>query len=155
MTVSNQQFYDDLAREDELGIILKGHLHIEHQLKEFISLLLPFGERCDWFKVSYAARVEIALSVGLPDDMRNPLENIVKLRNNFAHNLDCELDKKTIMDFYNGLSNRHREAVKLCHKELGKGQPLKPSEADGLELLQIIIVSIHSAISAAMLEVKN
>lgn len=152
MEISTEQFSKDLAREDELGIILRAHLHIEFQLKEFIFLFLPFSERCDWLKVSYAARVEIALSLGLPEDMRKPLEAIVKMRNDFAHKINTMLDKKTALDFYNGLSDRHREAVKLCYKELGNNEFFQPSETDKLELLQIIVVCIHSAIQAAILE---
>ena len=152
MEISIQQFSDALAGEDDLGMILRGHLHVEHQLKEFISLFLPFNQKCDWEKIGYIGRVEIALSCGLPEDMRKPLEKINRIRNSFAHELNTVIQKKTVMDIYNCLSQRHNNVVKLCHKELGRKEPFRPSQLDEKELLQILIVSIHSAILAAILD---
>lgn len=155
MEISIQHFYDDLAREDDLGMILRAHLHIEHQLKEFISLFLPFSERCDWEEISYARRIDLALSCGLPEDMRTPLKKIGTIRNDFAHKLNMVIEKETVQNMYNDLSQRHRDVVKLCHKELGGKEPLKPSQSDPKELLQILLVSIHSAILAEILHTRT
>ena len=40
MNDTEQQFIADLQREDDVGLVLRGHLHIEHQLIELISVLL-------------------------------------------------------------------------------------------------------------------
>lgn len=152
MEISIQKFSEALASEDDLGMILRGHLHIEHQLKEFISLFLPFNQKCDWGKIGYIGRVEIALSCGLPEDMRKPLEKINSIRNCFAHELNTVIQKQTVMDIYNCLSERHQNVVKLCYKELGGKETFSPSQLEKIELLQILIVSIHSAILAAILD---
>ena len=148
----NQQFANDLAKEDDLGMVLRGHLHVEHQLKEFISLFLPFSERCNWQKLGYAQKIELALSCGLPADMRTPLEKIGSLRNSFAHKLNMVIQKKAALDMFECLSTRHKDAVNLCYIELGRDEELSLANVDTKELLQIIIVSIHSAIQAAILE---
>jgi len=84
---TEQLFYDDLAREDDLGLVVKAHLHIEHQLAEFIASFMDSSENCDWSRVGYAAKLELALGLGLPRHLRKPLEAVGKLRNSFAHNL--------------------------------------------------------------------
>jgi hypothetical protein len=48
VTETQEQFLADLQREDDVGLVLRGHLHVEHQLIELISALLPFANDCDW-----------------------------------------------------------------------------------------------------------
>jgi hypothetical protein len=95
-------FFDDLTREDDLGLVVKAHLHIEHQLAEFIQLSMPSRERCDWTRVGFAAKLEIALGLGLPDQLRKPLEAVGKLRNSFAHNLNYSQAQVDAVALYNG-----------------------------------------------------
>jgi hypothetical protein len=56
MCDTEQQFMEDLEREDDVGLVLRGHLHVEHQLIALASVLLPFAARCDWDKISYRAK---------------------------------------------------------------------------------------------------
>lgn len=60
MCNTDRQFRDDLQREDDVGLVLRGHLHVEHQLIELASVLLPFAARCDWGRISYRTKVEFA-----------------------------------------------------------------------------------------------
>lgn len=155
METFNQQFANDIAKEDDVGMVLRGHLHIELQLKEFISLFLPFVERCDWKKINYRQKIEFALSCGLPEDMRTPLEKIGGLRNAFAHQLNADIQKKTGIDIYNSVSTRHKNTIELCYKELGRKEPFMLNQLDDKEILQLLLVAIHSAIIAAILEKKK
>jgi hypothetical protein len=41
-----------LQREDDIGLVIRGHLHVERQLIELASSILPFAARCDWDDVS-------------------------------------------------------------------------------------------------------
>jgi hypothetical protein len=100
-----------LQREDDVGLVLRGHLHVEHQLIELPSALLPVAERCDWGKISYRAKVELAYGCGLPKDLKELLERLGSMRNGFAHTLDVSLSKQSVLDLYNSLSVRRKRPL--------------------------------------------
>lgn len=83
----------DLQREDDVGLVLRGHLHVEHQLIELASVFLPFAARCDWGNISYRAKVEFAYACALPEDLKELLERLGSIRNGFAHTLNASLSK--------------------------------------------------------------
>ncbi len=141
-------------REDDVGLVLKGHLHVEHQLIELISMSLPFKERCDWSRIGYRGKIELALSCGLPNDMRLPLKRIGTLRNNFAHDLGANIEKKKVMDIYNGLSERLREGIK-AYVATGRQGTFNPSELAERDLLVLLFVVFRQAIRAASLTLQG
>ena len=143
------QFYQDLAREDDLGLVVKAHLHIEHQLLEFISLHLPYKERCDWSRIGYAAKVDLALALGLPDTLRKPLVAIGTLRNEFAHNLSYSQASVDAVALYNGLPALLHSGVKESYR-LVKGVDLKPRKVSNRDLLVILLINIRQAVRAAV-----
>lgn len=85
MCDTDQKFMADLQREDDIGLVLRGHSHVEHQLIELASAFLPFGARCDWGNISYRAKVEFAYGCALPEDLKDLLERLGAIRNGFAH----------------------------------------------------------------------
>lgn len=155
METPDQQFSDDLMREDDVGLVLRGHLHIEHQLMELISIALPFKERCDWSRIGYRGKIELALSCGLREDMRQPLKSIGSLRNNFAHDLGANIEKKKVMDIYNGLSERLRKGVKVSYAATGRQGTFKPSQLVEKDLLVLLFVNFRQAIRAAILTLQG
>lgn len=153
--IADANFYKDLTSEDDVGLILKGHLHIEHQLIELISLTLPFPNRCNLARLSYSAKVELALACGLKEDMRAPLKQIGSLRNDFAHVLGRNIEKKIILDLYNGLSERLKDGLKESHRSIRRGELPNPSEIDERDLLILMIVSLRQTIKAGCLVLKG
>ena len=69
----DELLYRDLTREDDVGLVLRGLLHIEYQLIEIANAVLPFGERCAWGKFPYQVKVEFAFACGLPREVRSVL----------------------------------------------------------------------------------
>ncbi len=147
---ADQQFLDDLMREDDVGLILRGHLHAEHQLVELLTAVLPMGDRCDWSKISFFAKVESAYGCGLPLDVKDLLAKIGTLRNNFAHRLDAEITKKEVLALYNGLSARHRNVLKGSYKKMNGAEFPKPASLDPRDLLIIVLMCARQATKAAV-----
>jgi hypothetical protein len=146
-TDADKLFFDDLTREDDLGLVVKAHLHIEHQLAEFIQLSMPNPEKCDWTRVGYAAKLEIAIGMGLPDQLRKPLEAVGKLRNSFAHNLNYSQSQIDAVALYNGLPARLHAGVKETYRRI-RGEELKPSKLSNRDLLVIMLLNLRQAIQA-------
>lgn len=82
------------------------------QLIELISEILPFSDRCNWERISYRGKVELALSCGLAADTKSALEEIGTLGNDFAHTLSATISRNGVLDLCNGLSNRLKEGLK-------------------------------------------
>ena len=155
MDSTDTKFIQDLQREDDVGLVLLGHIHIEHQLIELISEVLPFPERCDWQKINYATKVAMAHSCGLPERLRDSLRKIGKLRNDFAHNLDASISKADVLSLYNGLPEFDREAMKASYHSMGRGSFPGPSKLPPRDLLVLIILSVRQAIKAGVVTLRG
>ncbi len=152
-----QQFIADLQREDDVGLVLRGHLHIEHQLIELASALLPVAERCDWGKISYRAKVELAYGCGLPEDLKGLLIRLGVMRNGltgFAHTL-ASLSKKSVLDLYNALSDRLRDGLKISYKAMGLGELASPSSIEPRDLLTLVYLNALQALKAAVHQLRH
>jgi hypothetical protein len=150
-----QQFIADLQREDDVGLVLRGHLHIEHQLIELASALLPVAERCDWGKISYRAKVELAYGCGLPKDLKEPLERLGSVRNGFAHTLNVSLSKQSVLDLYNSLSVRLQDGLKVSYRAMGLGELASPSSIEPRDLLTLVYLNALQAIKAAVHQLRH
>jgi len=150
----DQLLYQDLTREDDVGLVLRGHLHIEHQLMEIARTVLPFGDRCDWGMFSYRTKVELAYACGLPQDARDVLLKLGKLRNDFAHKLDASITKQRALDLYNSLSDRHREGLQEAYKVMMEKPIFCPASLEPRDLVTLILLNMHSATKAAVLALQ-
>ena len=82
---------------DEVGLILKGHLFIEHVLDEIIRNKLKGWKDilADHRTYSFAVKLQLVYSAGyLPEYLFQNIRKINKLRNNVAHNLELVLDEQ-------------------------------------------------------------
>lgn len=154
MLDTESQFISDLLREDDVGLVLRGHLHVEQQLIELISTLLPFAERCDWAKVSYRAKVQVAYGCGLPADLKDLLERLGAIRNEFSHSLTASITKQSALDLYNSLSPRIRDVLKGSYQSMGKGVLDAPSSIDPRDLLILIFLNAQRGTMAGAMALR-
>ena len=155
MDSTDTKFIQDLQREDDVGLVLLGHIHIEHQLIELISEVLPYPERCDWQKINYSTKVNLAHSCGLPERLRDSLNKIGKLRNDFAHNLDASISKDGVLALYNGLPDLNQKALKGSYQPMGLGSFPGPSKVPPRDLLVLILLGMRQAIKAAVFALRG
>ena len=155
MTDTDQQLIADMQREDDVGLVLRGHLHIEHQLIELLSETLHFPDRCDWSFVNYRAKVELAHAAGLPADIKSLLERIGSIRNDFAHQLDSSISPKLSLDLYNSLSDRIRLGLKTSYKAMGIGEFTGPASLEPRDLLTLIFLNARQATKAAVFTLRD
>ena len=143
------KFYKDLETEDDLGFILKAHLNIELQLVKFISSYMTQKEFCDWSKINYSAKLQLAMGFGLHKDLEKPLIKIGKIRNDFAHLLNHKFTDKDAISLFNGLEGTmiHRGVKHSFTKTLDR--ELKPKKESCRDLLTVILINLRQAIKAA------
>jgi hypothetical protein len=85
---------DVLRSEDDLGKVVRGHIHIEHELQQIIFFAAPNPDHLKSFESQeFAEKVRLALVLGLKADLAPPLNAAGKLRNKFAHKLDMKLSR--------------------------------------------------------------
>jgi len=75
-----------LRNEDDLGKVVRAHIHIEHELQEFIFFAAPVPDQLKSFdSMEFTEKVQLALLLGLTPDLKAALNATGRLRNKFAH----------------------------------------------------------------------
>jgi hypothetical protein len=121
--ISNEQdariatFIDALNSEDDLGMVVRAHIHIEHELKEFVTAAAP---RPDQVKFpDYDGTIRLALVLGLDATLKPALNAIGKLRNKFSHRLGMKLGSQEVNDLFAALSPQHQKMMQEIYKKQG------------------------------------
>jgi hypothetical protein len=121
--ISNEQdariatFIDALNSEDDLGMVVRAHIHIEHELKEFVTSAAP---RPDQVKFpDYDGTIRLALVLGLDATLKPALNAIGKLRNKFSHRLGMKLGSQEVNDLFAALSPQHQKMMQEIYKKQG------------------------------------
>ena len=71
LTQRQAKLTEVLLGEDSLGVVIRAHIHIEHELTEFIKSRLSPPSALDAISLNYAGRVRLALHLGLkPNEKR-------------------------------------------------------------------------------------
>jgi hypothetical protein len=81
-----------LRNEDDLGKVVRAHIHIEHELQDFIFFGSPVPDQLKSFDtMEFTDKVQLALLLGLTPDLKAALNATGRLRNKFAHKLDMKI----------------------------------------------------------------
>ena len=106
----------DLARQDYLGVILRGHLHIEAALDVKIRLRLSYPSAInldDEKGLRFTQKVELAAAMGIVHkDVVPALKKLNGYRNDLAHDLSFQPGLKEARGFANLLSVEARSIYK-------------------------------------------
>ena len=149
-----------LMGEDPLGVVIRAHIHIEHELVEFIRARCHPPDAILAVTEGYARRVKLALKLGLPPEFKEALHMIGDLRNRFAHRpnasierqdadrLDAALapDTKAMID-----GAYHATSAKLSANVANP--PLK--QLDPKDRVVLHLISLWAGIAVAAAKAKN
>jgi hypothetical protein len=148
----SQAFFNALIAEDNLGFIIRAHIHIEHELRRLIETAIPNPQYLDIDQLSYGIAIRIVTSLGLNPRFKSPLQALGKLRNRFAHKLDMRIAEKDGDDFYQSFSTEDKKIIrdnyKITREE--KKVPNVPFEKlDGRDRITLCLVTLRAALLAA------
>jgi hypothetical protein len=147
----DQAFYAALRGEDELGMVVRAHIHIEHELRAVIMAVAPVPNQVRFSDLDFEATVRLALILGVHPEFKSPLAAIGKLRNKFSHRLDMKLGKSEADDLYKALGAEIKKIVQKTYDNLradnpDKDYPKKYSSLDVRDRIMTILISIRGGL---------
>lgn len=96
---SAHKFNEDTKGEDELQVILRGHLYIEHEIEKLLRLELAEPDCILTPRFMFTSKVNLAVALGLlPKNRKKMYEKLNSIRNNYAHQLDFKIKEKHLND---------------------------------------------------------
>lgn len=101
-----------LNAQDELALVIRGHLYVEAALVQQIETALVNKEGFDAERLPFPVKVKIAVALGkvAPADV-GALSVLNRLRGRFAHDLNTKLNDKDELDLHNALSAQQCQIV--------------------------------------------
>jgi hypothetical protein len=84
-----------LGAQDDLGTVVRAHIYIKHELRDFIFFAAPSPAHLKGFDdMEFSEKVRLALVLGLNAELKPALNAAGKLRNKFAHRLDMKIGEE-------------------------------------------------------------
>lgn len=139
-----------LSGDDDLGVVIRAHVHIEHELTEFIKNRLHEPSILDKLKPTFEDKVLLAVGLGLQPDYQPALSNIGSLRNTFAHKLNAMLGKQEAKNLRRAMPN---EAIEIARTSYSSIRPkleanVYPERLENLEPKYEVIIYLGCLWSA-------
>ena len=110
-------FIEALTGEDDLGRVVRAHIHVESTLIDFINEKLTDLKTLS--RLRYSQRVELACELGLNDELKEPLKVLGEIRNDFAHKINAELSKQKVDRFLNSFDRALQDFFQTLYESSG------------------------------------
>lgn len=115
MDINPEQLIRDLNSEDELGLLLRGHLYIENELVKIIEAHLPHPKKFDIAAINFPKKIYLAAAMGILSEAEiEPYLFFNKLRNKLAHNLGEEITESDIRGLIESLTPRQLQMLQFA-----------------------------------------
>jgi hypothetical protein len=149
----NAAFYEALRGEDELGLVIRAHIHIEHELVLFIRTALPWPDEWKVDQTDYDSKVRLALALDLNRGLKSPLNRLGSLRNDFAHKLTSSLTKQVAKSLYAAFDGRGKQAIQQAYLNTRtrlpeSGHPTAISSLSPKDQIVLYLVTLRAAVLA-------
>lgn len=150
---SDEDFIAALTGEDELGVIVRAHIHVEAMLIRFLELFVANPAALDAMDLTYEQRVHLAVAFGFKKQYAAPLKAFGKLRNSFAHKINFKLKDSDVNNLYKAFDGDDRQiivrAFENTKKQVGSSFKGKFSEQDAKTRLVSMAVVLRNMFIAA------
>jgi hypothetical protein len=133
--MANALFAEFKRDADDLAVVVRAHLHIEHELDELIYFAAPNPTHLKE-RMEYSEKVWLALVLGMNAELKPALTAAGTLRNRFAHNLDTTLTKGDSKDLIHKLTREVREEMVPSLRELVQPRTSNVQSIDDFPRLQ-------------------
>ena len=147
----DKQFHRDLNAEDELGVVVRTHIHIEASVIDFIRARVPYPD--DLPKLQYEARLRLAVALGMKQEYLEGLRLVGSIRNSFSHNLNATLSEDKTNELFSKLGSEGQElthkAYAMTNQQLGVKDPPPFTELSPKDRFILIAVVLKTYVVAA------
>lgn len=148
-----------LQGEDELGVVIRAHIHIESHLVELVELFFQYPEYLRKMELEFHQKVDLALACGLKTQFAPPLKALGNLRNDFAHKLSSSLGKQEVNNLYQSFFGADKEIIQAAYLRTEKqaSQPTKKKfkDLEPRDQFILMVVTLRAALLAAVVEVRK
>jgi hypothetical protein len=117
---TESEFQAALNGEDELGVVIRAHIHVEAMLNALVDKLLVSPKHVEKMNIDYSQKVRLAIALGLLPQYESPLLALGTLRNAFAHKPGIALTKSRVDSLYSSLSSEDKMIVQNSHQNTRK-----------------------------------
>jgi len=160
VTERNEAFFQMLDAEDDLGMIIRAHIHIEHELREFILAAAPKPEELKFSDYDYATTLRFAFALGLNPSLKAGLTALGTLRNKFAHRLDMKLTSYEAKEIYSKLSPEYKTDARKAQaatvlKYPNSGRPKDLLKATPKDLIAVCIMMLRGGVLLEHLTLRH
>lgn len=155
---SEDAFIQSLQAEDELGLVIRAHIHIEAKLIEFLFLLAD-AKALERMDLEYSQRVHLAVALGLKEEYSKGLLALGTIRNAFAHKLGSSLTESRVSNLYGALSSDEKSVVQESYARTERTQMAhggkKFQALSPRNRFVLIVVALQSVLILAIKEVQK
>ncbi len=133
--IDSEELERHLGGEDDVGVVIRGHLGLENALNTLLELGLPKG-LSNLDNLRFPARVDLAIATGLIDPSARTAWLLVnELRNRVAHDLDATLDDARASQLESALALRPSKEMGLIYRP--PARPGTPRERIGWAMMAL------------------
>jgi hypothetical protein len=152
-----KSFKSALFKDDDLGSVIRVHLHIEHHVNEILELLVPCPKDLKSVRLDYDGKVNLLPVLGVKPESIKVLSALGTMRNKFAHNLNFKLDKSNVKNLYETLdvdakdilfSSHEMTRTKEQHKDIKPYKKLTPK--DQFILIAVVVKNMLQRIKSEL-----
>ncbi len=157
--LDDDKLSDDLNGEDDLGAVIRGHIHIESSLNKLIETHFEFPEYIKKLNLEFHQKVLVAQAIGLKPQYAKSLNTLGTIRNNFAHRLETKLGKNEIESLYKAFEGNDKQIIQNAYlktnKELKRKGPKSLTKLEPRQQFTLIVVSIRALLLTAIKELED
>lgn len=150
-------FAKALSSEDDLGAVVRVAIWVESLVMRLVEQPLPAPKALKDLNLDYHGKVQLAVALGMPEEMAAVLKALGSLRNRFAHQLDMVLKESDVSNVYKALPPARRsylhEFLKQMHAE-GLVPTERYASLSPRVQLSLIAMSIRSFLLGGLREQK-
>ena len=159
MDEREEKLHAALQGEDELGVVVRAHIHIEFHLMKLVELFFQSPEYLSKTALEYDQKVILAMACGLNPQFASPLRVLGKIRNRFAHNIDSSLDAQQVRNMYEAFSPLNKEIIQKAFRDT-EDKVLEPlqkrfEELDPKNQFILLVVALDGMLMVAIKDVNT
>lgn len=159
-TERREHFLQLLDAGDDFQLVVRGHSHLDHELREFIAAAAPQPAAVNSRNDDYAGALRLALALGLDLSLEEGLTAVGTLRNKFAHRYEVELSEQDAKKIYEKIGcSRQADAEQAWAatflKRPHEGRPANLRQAPARDLVAISMAMLFSDLLLQQLELRT
>lgn len=149
----DSDFFAVLDAEDELGAVVRAHIHIESCLNALVEGWMVSPSHLAKMQLDYAQKVELAVALGLKEQYSAPLRALGTLRNAFAHRPGTAITKDRADSIYKSLHQDDKNLVqavyaRICAKATDERPKFK--ELKARDRFTLVAVAMRAMLISAL-----